>query len=104
MINGKKKLKMCRQYFPIVRFQEKIDSAYIEQQILRGETKGYYTYEEANFVLQNFISQQSMHPDDCYSGVFVLMDDDQHIGGWMQCCETPKDILIYKIVNKTVVL
>lgn len=45
MVNRKKKLKICRQYFPVVRIKEKIDSSYIEQQILRGETKGYYTWQ-----------------------------------------------------------
>lgn len=104
MVNRKKKLKICRQYFPVVRIKEKIDSSYIEQQILRGETKGYYTYEEANFVLQNFISQRFMCADDYDSGVFTAIENDQLIGEWVQCSETDKDILIYKIVNKTVVL
>lgn len=45
MVNRKKKLKICRQYFPVVRIKEKIDSSYIEQQILRGETQGYYTWQ-----------------------------------------------------------
>jgi len=72
MVNRKKKLKICRQYFPVVRIKEKIDSSYIEQQILRGETKGYYTYEEANFVLQNFISQRFMCADSLIHYHFVF--------------------------------
>lgn len=84
-----------RQYYPITRDRAEINSAYIDQQIALGEAKGYYTYEEADFVLQHL-----MCTDDCDYGVFVRMENDQGIGQWVECLETAKGLLVHSCFMK----